>query len=279
MLGEAVSSALAQTVADVEVLVVRNARGVDLSELPGDHRIRVLDQPRPGRPWAANLGASEARGDWLAMLDDDDIWEPTKLESQLEALSGWDGAPASITQFRLIDAEGNAIGKGWGAPTTYRDLLAGRVSFLFSSLLVARELWAGLGGLDSRATYSDDLALMLSIHAIGPAVFVDQPLVRYRRHATTMSSRQALQLAAWQGPVLGAERRFALQRGDWGAWAMSFRGSAVSRRWTTSEAFAEADRSFRQGAYRQAAALAWRGFRASPPDALRLLFERLAGRV
>lgn len=278
-LGEAACSVLGQTVADVELVVVTNAEGVDLSQLPDDERVRIVHQSRRGRAWAANLGAHVARGRWLAMLDDDDVWEPTKLEMQLAALRSWGGAPASLTQFRLIDAAGASIGDGWGAPTSYVGLLSGRVSFLFSSLVLSRELWGEVGGIEPRVTYSDDFALLLAVHAVGPAVFVDQPLVRYRRHPATMSRRQALELASWQSVVLASERRLAAKRGDWAAWRASWAGTVHARRWTASEAFAEADQSRHQGEYRRAARLAWMGVRASPPDALRLVVKRAARRV
>jgi len=279
LLAEAVRSVLGQALGELEVLVVTNASGLDLAHLPDDPRLRVLHQPRAGKPWAVNLGAGEARGRWLAFLDDDDLWEPEKLEVQLAALESWHGVPACTSQFCLIDEDGTVIGPGWGVPTTYRELLGARVSFLWSSLVVARSQWLLLGGLDPRVRYAEDLAFMLRLHGEGPCAFVEAPLVRYRRHRVTISRDHALDLARWQAVVVASERRLMAQAGDWGAWVASLRGSLLARRWTTSEAFAEADRHLRQGSYRRAAGLAWTGLRASPPDAVRLVVKRAAGRV
>lgn len=279
LLAEAVRSALGQTLDDVEVLVVTNASGVDLALLPADPRIRVLHQPRGGKPWAVNLAVGEARGRWLAFLDDDDLWEPEKLELQLAALEGWRGVPACTSQFRLIDEDGALTGDGWGRPMTYRELLGARGRFLWSTLVVARSRWVLLGGLDPRVRYAEDLAFVLRLLADGPCAFVDTPLVRYRRHRGAITRDHALELVQWHSLVVAAERRLAARAGDWGSWAASLRGSVLARRWTTSEAFAEADRSFRQGSYRRAAGLARVGLAASPPDAVRLLLKRAAGRI
>ena len=279
LLAEAARSALEQTLGDLEVLVVTNASDVDLALLPADPRIRVLHQPRAGKPWAVNLAVDEARGRWLAFLDDDDLWEPEKLELQLAALEGWRGVPACMSQFRLIDEEGALTGDGWGRPITYRELLGARRRFLWSTLVVARSQWALLGGLDPRVHYAEDLAVVLRLLSDGPFAFVDTPLVRYRRHRHSISRDHTLALAQWHSTVFASERGLAIRAGDWGAWATSFRGSVYARRWTTSEAFAEADRSFRQGSYRRAVGLAWVGLTASPPDAVRLLLKRAVGRI
>ncbi|MET8147508.1 glycosyltransferase family 2 protein [Actinoplanes sp. NPDC049668] len=84
----AVSGVLAQTMDDLEVIVVVD--GPDegtvtaLAAIP-DRRLRVLVQPsKGGAPHARNTGARAARGRWTAMLDDDDEWLPAKLEVQLK---------------------------------------------------------------------------------------------------------------------------------------------------------------------------------------------------
>lgn len=86
----ALASALAQTWRDLEVVVVID--GPDLAtetalEAIDDPRTRIIvaDPPRGGGG-ARNLGVEAAHGDWVAFLDDDDIWLPSKLERQLAAI-------------------------------------------------------------------------------------------------------------------------------------------------------------------------------------------------
>ena len=86
VLSRAVSNALEQTISDVEVIVIDDAsqdRTLALAEHLADEdaRIRVLSVTENGGPGAARaLGLRHAAGDWIAILDADDGWEPDRLE-------------------------------------------------------------------------------------------------------------------------------------------------------------------------------------------------------
>lgn len=85
----AVESALAQTVRGIEVVVVID--GPDtmtekaLSTI-ADPRLRVIRRPKAGPGAARNAGVAEAAAEWIAFLDDDDLWAPAKLQRQLAAV-------------------------------------------------------------------------------------------------------------------------------------------------------------------------------------------------
>jgi glycosyltransferase involved in cell wall biosynthesis len=84
----ALPSALAQEDVDLEIVVVDDASGdgtaARVAEL-GDPRVRVVRNETNRRlPASRNVGAEEARGTWLAFLDDDDLWSPRKLRAQLD---------------------------------------------------------------------------------------------------------------------------------------------------------------------------------------------------
>ncbi|MGB7730546.1 MAG: glycosyltransferase family A protein, partial [Candidatus Acidiferrum sp.] len=85
----AIESVLGQTVTDFEVIVVddgsSDGTGNVLAEKFGD-RIRYYAQTNQGVSVTRNRGVQEARGEWVAFLDSDDLWEKDKLESQLDAL-------------------------------------------------------------------------------------------------------------------------------------------------------------------------------------------------
>ena len=86
---DAIESVLAQTFSDLEVIVVDDGSSDDtgkvLSEAFGD-RIRYYAQANQGASVARNKGIAEARGEWIAFLDSDDLWEKDKLEWQFKAL-------------------------------------------------------------------------------------------------------------------------------------------------------------------------------------------------
>lgn len=88
LLLRAVSSALAQTLAPVEVIVVVDGPDPDSVRLLrslGDPRVLVIEHHTSQGPAAArNTGVRAASGEWIALLDDDDHWLPDKLRRQAE---------------------------------------------------------------------------------------------------------------------------------------------------------------------------------------------------
>jgi glycosyltransferase involved in cell wall biosynthesis len=87
LLARAIESALSQTFRDLEVIVVFDGPQPEalgaVAEI-GDPRVRVFTLPESvGLASALNAGVREARGQWVALLDDDDVWIPTKLAVQI----------------------------------------------------------------------------------------------------------------------------------------------------------------------------------------------------
>jgi len=102
----AVRSALAQTLENIEVIVVIDgpdpASRAALAAIDDD-RLRVVELPEQGgAPNARNVGAQEARAPWTALLDDDDEWLPSKLAVQLEVAKDA-GVRSPIVASRLIN--------------------------------------------------------------------------------------------------------------------------------------------------------------------------------
>jgi len=85
----AVRTALAQSLSDIEIIVVVDGQDpptMSALEAIADPRLRIVQLPQStGAPEARNRGALEAKGEWVAFLDDDDEWLPEKLEKQLRA--------------------------------------------------------------------------------------------------------------------------------------------------------------------------------------------------
>ncbi len=81
----AIESALAQTYPALEILVIDDGSSDATAELvaPLPPPVRLLRKENGGPATARNLGASQAHGDWLALLDADDVWYPDKLRQQL----------------------------------------------------------------------------------------------------------------------------------------------------------------------------------------------------
>lgn len=103
----AVRSALAQTLQNIEVLVIidgpDDAQTTAALATVTDARLRVITLPDTGgAPNARNVGVNEAQAPWTALLDDDDEWLPAKLATQLD-LAQAAGIAMPIVASRLIN--------------------------------------------------------------------------------------------------------------------------------------------------------------------------------
>lgn len=106
----AVSSVLSQTYSHTEVIVVYDGPDGELSfDLPIDPRVKIIATgERRGSGPARTVGVRLAAGKYLALLDDDDIWTPRKLEAQVATLEQQDPSAnvVLVSRFRLVDEQG-----------------------------------------------------------------------------------------------------------------------------------------------------------------------------
>lgn len=89
LVARAVNSALAQSLSEIEVVVVvdgEDAETVQVLAAIRDYRVKIISLAvSAGGSEARNVGIRESRGEFIALLDDDDVWFPEKLAKQLEA--------------------------------------------------------------------------------------------------------------------------------------------------------------------------------------------------
>ncbi len=204
MLEGALASVLGQTMGDLEVLVIDNESDDDTGSFVRgvpDGRVRYHRNANGGNLSVnRNFGVAHARGRWIAFCDDDDVWEPAKLEKQL-ALAGsmpdvavvcseavlFTGEPGSSGERR----HGTLYGAKMDEDVTLEDLLAGRNEVALSSSLVRREVMAQVGEWDEdQAIFAvEDYQYWVRVSAAGHRIHrLAEPLLRYRQHAAMVSS-------------------------------------------------------------------------------------------
>jgi glycosyltransferase involved in cell wall biosynthesis len=196
----AIESVLAQTFSDLEVIVVDDGSSDDTRQvLSGafDDRIRYYAQTNQGASVARNKGIEKARGEWIAFLDSDDLWEREKLEWQLKALEGFGSqCGACYTDVRLFNhpetrtlfqmAEDNYRHEGtMGVTTDALRLLvkpggAGMVVCL-SSFLARVDVVRRTGGFDPSLLYSQDSEFIFRSALLTGFCYVNRPLVWFDR--------------------------------------------------------------------------------------------------
>jgi glycosyltransferase involved in cell wall biosynthesis len=224
LLGQAMRSALGQVGVEVEVVVVDDGSSdgtADAVACLADDRVRLIRHRRPlGVAVARNAGAGAARGAWVALLDDDDLWAPDKLTRQLQAASaagaGWVYAGAVE-----VDAEGRLL--GGGPPPSPGALLAGlrRRNLMpagSSNVVVRSDLLSESGGFDPHLRHLADWDLWLRLASLGPPACVPAPLVAYRLHhgQATLDTTGMLAEASALEARHGADRTAILR---WAAWS------------------------------------------------------------
>jgi glycosyltransferase involved in cell wall biosynthesis len=196
----AIESVLAQTVTDLEIIVVDDGSsddtGMVLGEMFGD-RIRYQAQANQGASVARNKGVEEARGEWIAFLDSDDLWEREKLEWQFKALERFGSQcggcytdtrffnhPETRTMFQMAEDEYRHEGTMGVNPDVLPRLVrpggAGMVVCL-SSLLARADMVRRTGGFDPKLLYSQDSEFMFRLALLTGFCYVNLPLVRFDR--------------------------------------------------------------------------------------------------
>lgn len=188
-LRQAVKSVITQTHSRWELLVVDDGGRDDLAWVPkSDPRVRLLRQVNMGTSAARNAGVLAARSPLIAFLDHDDLWYPTKLQEQLDALARNPSVALCYTQFDLIDSSGRRTSSGYSIPLTdYHELLEGIGGPCLSTAVMARDHLISAGLFDPLLPGTQDYDLFLRVARLGKLHFINTPLAAYRLHANNTS--------------------------------------------------------------------------------------------
>lgn len=212
-LRDAVASVFAQTFEDWELIIADDGSdAATKSYLQGLYRppkVRIIWLTHSGRPAVVrNAALRDAKGEYFAFLDSDDLWRPRKLEIQLR--SHYDGAACgwSYTRFALVDASGNPLGpprnrnypalSGW----ILESLLETDTVIALPSVVVSRRLVERVGPFDEELIMCEDYELWLRMAAEARADGIEDVLTLVRRHDEHSGS----DVTAWR------ERRRVVER-------------------------------------------------------------------
>jgi hypothetical protein len=193
-----VASVYCQTMGDWELIVADDGSDAEtrayLRTLETDSRVRVVWLTHTGIPAIVrNAALREARGEYVAFIDSDDLWAPEKLSRQVAILRSRPGCGWCYTAISHIDGSGQLLTEPVFGPwlpcdgAVFERLVTGPVVIRTPSVLVARELVAGAGGFDETIRSGEDYDLWLRLALVSDVALLDEPLVQVRRHEANYS--------------------------------------------------------------------------------------------
>ena len=211
LLRSSVDSVLNQTFRDWELIIADDGSDAPtrqfLKSLESPGRVRVLWLSHCGRPAVVrNAALHEARGEYVAFQDSDDLWLPGKLETQVASLQRNPERAWSHTKYQLVDESGAPTAwtrrtGGWPTPGGWilDQLIRGDTVIALPSVVASRRLLEQAGGFDERLIRTEDYELWLRLARRSAIDAIDEPLTRVRRHAQHFSAKpiEAFQAARY----------------------------------------------------------------------------------
>lgn len=183
MLEDALDSVLSQTYKDFEVIVVDDGSPDPLEDVVkqfNDNRISYYRlEENQGANVARNTGIEISTGKYLAFLDDDDRWEPAKLEEQVQILDDNPSIGLVYTGQRFVDNEDTTIETRIPSKSgnVRRYLLKGGYVGGFSSVMLRQKLVATAGKPDSELPILQDTEWWLRLSQETHFYSIEKPLV------------------------------------------------------------------------------------------------------
>jgi glycosyltransferase involved in cell wall biosynthesis len=201
-------SILSQSYHHYEILVVDDGSTDDgpakvsalMERFPG--RMQLLHHPDQGNHWIAasrNLAIKNARGVYVAFVDQDDLWLPEKLERQVEVLQRFPEAAFVYAKSIFVDQQGEQK-RIRGIHLTGGKGIAGNPRYVFGKLikenfiptltvLVHKRCLERIGFLDEGPRYEyEDWLLLSKIAFFYKAIFIPEVLSKYRVHNNNYSA-------------------------------------------------------------------------------------------
>ncbi|MCI1193140.1 glycosyltransferase family 2 protein [Calidifontimicrobium sp. SYSU G02091] len=191
---KAIDSVLAQSFRDFELLAVDDGSTDDTFAVLSSYgrSVRVIRQSNRGLSSARNAGIRESRGRFVAFLDADDWWMPTKLQRQVDLLQSRPEIGFVSTTARVEGSDGRLLNM-WSCTPCSGPFLPrlfganGDVAGSGSAVMARRELLDRVGGFDESLRSLEDVDMWMRLAAVTGYACIDEPLVVILKRPDSMS--------------------------------------------------------------------------------------------
>lgn len=203
-LSEAIQSVLDQTYNDFELLLIDDGSDEGLSpQMIADSRIRYVRQSKKGASAARNSGIDVATGEYVAFLDSDDLFVPTKLEKQVAYMEAHPEVLLTHTSYQRMTATGEDLeimhsGKFSGRINRH---LVFNCAIATPTVMVRRSALGGRARFEESLMVGEDIVLWLTLAIRSKIVWIDDPLTRVRMHGQNAALDEAAQLSSQTGII------------------------------------------------------------------------------
>lgn len=219
-IGEAIQSALDQTYQNLELIIVDDGskdNSLSVIRQVDDSRIHVITQENQGAHNAINRGLSESKGEYIAILNSDDVFEKDRFAIMINELEKNKEIEFMCSYIRVIDSKGKDLGvkQGWknmepwvvphkelsfAATENFKlNLIMSNFTSTTSNFLFTRNLYEKIGGMRN-LRFAHDWDFALRAAEVTDCKIIEKPLLKYRVHETnTISSNRKWMLfeIAW----------------------------------------------------------------------------------
>lgn len=199
LIAETLASVVGQTLKPAEVLVIDDGSTDGTAGVADGFGppVRVIRKANSGQGASRNFGVELATSEWIAFVDADDLWEPNKLERQMEELARHPEAEVCYTgRVEMLHYdERPRLGKviTVPGPEDLRKSLFHNTTFLPSSVVIRKSTFQAIGGFDPHFRLVQDWDLWLRLlHAGTKFAACPEPLVRYRIHPKSVTSKNGI---------------------------------------------------------------------------------------
>lgn len=197
-IAEALESVLNQTFTDFECLVIDDGsidRSLQILQryAAQDPRIRLTSRPNQGFVKTLNEMLAQAKGEFIARMDADDIALPERFAHQVQFLREHPEVVCVGGAQDWIDEAGRLLIDHQEAAhdaEIQQQLLSGRTAINHPSALMRRQALLQIGGYDEAMYPSEDLDVWLKLGEIGRLANLEETVLKYRQHSQSISERQ-----------------------------------------------------------------------------------------